>query len=289
MKRNWIVACTTIVIAARVWVVGAIGWSLSIAAPVMAQAPDQEGFEPWVTMVDEAPIAEALADRSRGAAVVERLLGNADQEFVRELLASLRQGVAFRGDVRGVPSALGGIAGSVVIPFLEAYANNTAAPEISGRIKDYVFDQADLSGHLAVETRVEHPPSETHPLGLIERFHWDIEVLPGTYQVIPHSGDRDDPFPDTVAFDPAKLNDIERRRLDHKLFAQGPGIRVRHVYQILDDDSIQRLHNNHPYYASTLDSCIDLMFAGPPPAIRLPPQPGYCLGRCAQPAVVNSN
>jgi hypothetical protein len=278
MRRNWIEASMRI--AAGAWV--AIG-VLLIAAPVMAQEPDEEGFEPWVTMVDGAPIAEILATSERAAGVVQTLLGTQDRGVVTELLASLRQGIASQGDVRGLPSAFGGIAGSVVVPFLEAYAADSLAPTISGKIKDYVFDKADMSGHLAVETKVEHP------LGLVERFHWDIEVLPGTYQVIPHSGIYEDPFPNTVYFDDEKLKDIAARQLDHKLFAQGPGIRVRHVYRILPDDSIERLHNNHPYYASTLDSCIDLMFAGEPPAIKLPPQPGFCLGRCAQPAVVNSN
>jgi hypothetical protein len=280
MKRNWIEACMKI--AAGAWV--AIG-VLLITAPVIAQAPDQEGFETWVTMVDGAPIEEVLAEPERAASVVEELLGNSDREFVRALLESLRLGVAFPGDVRGVPSALGGIAGFAVVSFLEAYATESrVGPTISGKIKDYVFDEDDLSGHLAVDTRVYFPWS-----GIIDRFHWDIEVRPGTYQVIPHSGDPKNPFPNTVAFDQSKLDDIAQRGLDHKLFAQGPGIRVRHVYKIRDDGSIQRYPNNHVYYASTVDSCIDLMFAGKPPAIYLPPQPGYCLGRCAHPAVVNSN
>jgi hypothetical protein len=223
----------------------------------------------------------------RGAPIVQALLGNSNPEFVRELLERLRQGDAFPVDVRGVPSALGGIAGFAVVSFLEAYAAESrprVGPTISGKIKDYVFNEDDLSGHLAVDTRVYFPWS-----GIIDRFHWDIEVRPGTYQVIPHSGNPNNPFPNTVAFDKKKLKDIDARGLDHKLFAQGPGIRVRHVYKIRDDGSIKRLSNNHPYYASTLDSCIDLMFAGKPPAIRLPPQIGYCLGRCAQPAVVNTN
>jgi hypothetical protein len=280
MKRNWIEACMKI--AAGAWV--AIG-VLLITAPVIAQVPDQEGFETWITMVGGAPIEEVLAEPERAASVVEELLGNSDREFVRGLLERLRRGVAFPVDVRGVPSALGGIAGFAVVSFLEAYAaESRVGPTISGKIKDYVFDENDLSGHLAVDTRVYFPWS-----GIIDRFHWDIEVRPGTYQVIPHSGDPNNPFPNTVAFDPPKLADIAQRGLDHKLFAQGPGIRVRDVYKIGDDGSIQRYPDNHPYYASTLDSCIDLMFAGEPPAIYLPPQPGYCLGRCAQPAVVNSN
>jgi hypothetical protein len=281
MKRNWIEACMKI--AAGAWV--AIG-VLVITAPVIAQEPDQEeGFETWVTMVDGAPIDEVLRDTGRAERIVGALVGNSDRQFVSELLERLRQGVAFPVDVRGVPSALGGIAGFAVVSFLEAYAAGAmVGPTISGKIKDYVFDEKDLSGHLAVDTRVYLPWKNTS-----DRFHWDIEVRPGTYQVIEHSGDPNDPFPNTVAFDQFKLDDIADRGLDHKLFAQGPGIRVRHVYKILDDGSIQRLPNNHPYYASTLDSCIDLMFAGKPPAIYLPPQRSYCLGRCAQPAVVNSH
>jgi hypothetical protein len=281
MKRNWIEACMKI--AAGAWV--AIGF-LVITAPVIAQEPVQEeGFETWVTMVDGAPIDEVLRDTRRAERIVGALVGNSDRQFVSELLERLRQGVAFPVDVRGVPSALGGIAGFAVVSFLEAYAAGAmVGPTISGKIKDYVFDESDLSGHLAVDTRVYLPWKNTS-----DRFHWDIEVRPGTYQVIEHSSNRNDPFPNTVAFDQDKLAEIAGLGLDHKLFAQGPGIRVRHVYKILDEGSIQRLPNNHPFYASTVDSCIDLMFAGEPPAIYLPPQPGYCLGRCAQPAVVNPN
>jgi hypothetical protein len=286
MKRNWIEACMKI--AAGAWV--AIG-VLVITAPVIAQEQDQEGFETWVTMVDGEPIDRILdpeahpEDPDRAARIVEALLGNSDLDFVKDLLARLRQGVPYQGDVRGVPSALGGIAGFAVISFLEAYAaESRVGPTISGKIKDYVFDEDDLSGHLAVDTKVYLPWSQ-----ITNRFHWDIEVRPGTYQVIPHSGDGRNPFPNTVAFDPPKLADIAQRRLDHKLFAQGPGIRVRHVYKIRNDGSVQRYPNNYVYYASTLDSCIDLMFAGEPPAIYLPVQKYYCLGRCAQPAVVNTN
>jgi hypothetical protein len=290
MKRNWIEACMKI--AAGAWV--AVGVLLITApviaqapdqAPVIAQAPDQDGFETWFTMVDGEPIDDVLRNPDRAPQIVQALLGNSDREFVKELLASLRQGVPFPEDVRGVPSALGGIAGFAVVSFLEAYAaGSPVGPTISGKIKDYVYDEDDLSGHLAVDTRVYLPWSR-----ITNRFHWDIEVRPGTYQVIPHSGDPNNPFPNTVTFDPAKLPEIAKRGLDHKLFAQGPGIRVRHVYKIRNDGSIQRYPNNHVFYASTVDSCIDLMFAGEPPAIYLPPQRGYCLGRCAQPAVVNSH
>jgi hypothetical protein len=323
MHRYWNEAWNRSAIATRALVAAPIGFLL-IVVPAISQAQEQqlprqeeqEQPETLITMINGMPIQDFFDNRLAAGRVIEQLLGDSEvrrirwremeederREFVSGLLASLRDGPAFRGDVRNFPSALSGIGGYAIVPLLEAYADVTISlpPTITGKIRDYVFDEDDMSGHLAVDTTVTYLGRAACPLGylpcprlrtrpVIERLHWDIEVRPGTYRVIPHSGIYEDPFPNTVHFSKEKLADIKARGLNHKLFAQGPGIRVRHVYKIMDDGSIKRFHNNHPYYASTLDSCIDLMFAGKPRATHLPMQKYYCLGRCAQPAVVNSN
>lgn len=41
-------------------------------------------------------------------------------------------------------------------------------------------------------------------------------------------------------------------------------------------------------YTSTAESCIDLLSHPYPPEFELPPQKGYCLGRCEHPFIVNT-
>jgi hypothetical protein len=76
--------------------------------------------------------------------------------------------------------------------------------------------------------------------------------------------------------------------LKYKLNAKGTGIVVRHVYRKVDSDPIELLPPTDPRYASTAESCIDLLFNPYPPETELPPQIGYCLGRCEQPAILNT-
>ncbi len=169
---------------------------------------------------------------------------------------------------------------------------------ITGKIRDYVYDDSTKGGHLAVDTRVEIFKTDesfvAHKPDVTLRYHWDIEIQPGTFEVQPHSGNDLDPFPGTakypvpIQFTKATLKDIKKRGLKYKLFAKGEEIVVRHIYQVFDDGSIERLPDTDPWYQSTEESCIDIMFDRFPPAIDLPPQRGYCLGRCDQPQVVNT-
>ena len=198
-----------------------------------------------------------------------------------------------------VRRSLLGVGGFSVVQLLEALLASGVERQVflSGGIKDYIFDKDTKSGHLAVDTRIKiYETSESFIKGVpdrVERYHWDIEVE-GIYEVQEHSGNDLDPFPGTaqypdgVEFTKYTLREIKRRGLKYKLFAKGEKIKVRNVYEIFEDGSVTLLPKEHIFYTSTEESCIDIMFDRFPPAVDLPPQRGYCLGRCDHPQVVNT-
>lgn len=205
------------------------------------------------------------------------------------ILAEFDKSTVTRKDV---PAALTGVAGQSALSLVRWAVGEPQI--ISGKIRDYIYDDGEKSGHLAVDTRVETFSSLANLSGgspfRVEFFHWDIEVI-DIYEVIPRGPDPFDPFPKTVQFPPEALGpngNIRRRGLDHKLFARGKGIVVRHVYRTIGNGPIERLPDDHPFYETTEDSCIDLLFKGYPPASELPRQEFYCLGRCEDPQVVNT-
>lgn len=196
-----------------------------------------------------------------------------------------------------VPQIFQGLEGIATIMAFKTIALN-ANVKIKGKIRGYVFDRAKRNGHLSVDMRIDYfDGSIPNDLIKTEILHWDIKVNDNTYKVIPREDNNfDDPFPGTIALpapkkDPSNPDSIWARGLDHKLFAKGTNIEVLHVYRTIDDGPIERLDSVDyaSYYESTTESCIDIMFAGYPPAIVLPPQIGYCLGRCKHPYIINSN
>lgn len=202
---------------------------------------------------------------------------------------AIRQGTADKGMV---PPALTGISGFTTIQLVDvALAEGAERQIVSGKIRDYIFDKSTGSGHLAVDTKVEFYNTLTSfnssVPDRIEQYHWDIEVE-GGFEVQPHSGNDLDPFPGSVEFTDKTLKAIKKRGMKFKLFAQGKSIKVRHIYRRVDGGPLARLKASHPYYVSTEESCIDLMFDRYPPATELPPQIGYCLGRCDHPQIINT-
>jgi len=178
--------------------------------------------------------------------------------------------------------------------------------QVYGKIRKWVFhldndDPQDMKGHghLAVEMKTEYfdHVNGSDVVTRREILNWDIEVKRNGYKVVKREGPRDisnrEPFPNTIPLpaekvDPSNADSIWARDLDYKLFARGNSIFVRNIYRQVDDNSIELLPRTHSYYNITECSCIDIMFDGFPPELELPPQAGYCLGRCNSPYIMNS-
>ncbi len=174
--------------------------------------------------------------------------------------------------------------------------------KLCGKIRDYVYLHETKSGHLVVE--LIHEQFTTRQAFLdckpdrVTLYHWDIDI-DGCFQVHERcdGGFPDNPFPtlEGVDFpahslDPNDERSIWFRCLDHKLYAKGECIKVRHIYRQINDGKFLRLDETAfaHLYRSTEMSCVDLMFKGFPPAAQLPTQADYCLGRCAHPPIINS-
>ena len=206
-----------------------------------------------------------------------------------ELLRGIEAGTLAQDQV---PAAFRGIGGFGVGLLAKAYFFGEVH-KVQGKIRDYVYDEGAKSGHLAVDVRTltfasvkdrdsGKPPTKT------ELLHWDIDVE-GVYEVHSRGLDFLDPFPDVDLTLPGyAIAGIWIRDLRYKLHAKGTGIKVRHIYRKVDDGPIELLPAADPLYASTGDSCIDLLFNPYPPELELPPQIGYCLGRCEHPAILNT-
>jgi hypothetical protein len=291
MKRQWIHALLVLVTTFGLSACAQFQREEVAAAPE-EPAPD-EGYEEWALMVKGVPIEQLVEEPGALRQAVIELVGTDNTDEIDKFISVVR---SRSGNVEDVPANLTGIGAFPGLQLLEAYfASVNELPErrkVSGKIGDYFFNDADKSGHLSVNTKVEYFDTAASYASKtpdrVQRYHWHIEVLPETYEVRPHSGKRDDPFPGTLAFAEPMLTNIEQRGLDHKLWATGTGIDVRQVYEVFSDGSITLLADGHPYYSETAASCIDMLFRGYPPAIDLPAQPAYCLGRCAQPEVVNT-
>lgn len=271
-------------------------------APVKAGAEADEGYEELALMVDGVSIETLAEDPDRLRDAVFAVVETYDPEKIRAWTTTLQ---SRDGNAADVHENLWGLAGFPGAQLLETYLASLSPTYekrvVSGKIVDYVFDDAEKDGHLAVNTKVEYfntPASYAAKVpDRVQRYHWDIDVLKDTYEVRMRQGDPshpDNPFPGTVTFpksatNPALESSIWFRGLDHKLWAKGTGIVVRHVYEVLSDGSIERLPDTNAYYRRTDANCIDLMFKGYPPAIDLPEQKYYCLGRCDQPEVVNTH
>lgn len=181
-------------------------------------------------------------------------------------------------------------------------ASRTSTVELSGTITDYSFSRNGNkgSGELTVETY----QTVLHDGGIVEvsNYVWTIEINPNGYDIHTHSGNRDDPFPGTLFFDDDMLDRIEDRGFNVKLHASGPGaIKIKNV----EKDGFD-IEPSDPQYGHLLqtsqDDCIDIFLKvetdanGDPILDEIPEtyvelmadEYSYCLGRCANPAIVNS-
>lgn len=297
MKR-WVVGSAVMAVVVSLFVGLPLQGRTGLVGVVHAEdVVDREGLDDWMLMVGGVPIEELIVQREEARRVLLEVLGSDySDERLAELLARAQE-----DDVRasGLPEALTGIPGFTVLQLLGAYLEPELERKVSGKIRHYYFNKTRRSGYLEVDTVVD-----TLQDGRIietDEYFWAIAVRPETFDVVlrcdinpddPNGCDDNGnaPFLDTLALPDAALDEtnkdgIWKRGLDHKLWAKGTGIVVVGVIR----NGVLLSPDHHPLYVSNEDSCIDLMFAGYPPVSELPPQPGYCLGRCEHPEVVNTH
>lgn len=284
MRSNWILSAAMAVVVLN----------LSACELIEHRKTAEEGFERWSLLAEGERFGRLEVNQDKLRKILQEVLdidvgSEEGRRALAKIIAKFDEGDVSTSDV---PQALWGVSGSSTLALARLGIGEKQI--ISGKIRDYIYDDSKKSGHLAVETKVETFKTianfSRRVPDRVEYFHWDIEVE-GIYQVQTYSGDPFDPFPGTVQFPPEALGpegSIQKRGLDHKLWAKGKGIVVRHVYRQVGAGPLERLPAGHPYYETTEESCIDLLFKGFPPARELPPQESYCLGRCDQPQVVNT-
>ena len=233
-------------------------------------------------------LLDAYFSQRSASAARDRLAGFADTLFASESFP-----------------IVSGIDGLVTLQQL--YARRlSAAPDVKGRIRDFIYDRSTSIGHLAVEVWTQFK------CGRREFYHWDVEARLTLHR-------RDDanprnPFPRVELVLPPHLVEedspvnIWKRKLDLKLHARGCNVRVHRIFERIDDGPLALLPADHPFYWSTPASCIDLLVASRDEDGQTPPttyhelrrflpaalpgethqRPLYCLGRCGHPTIVNS-
>ncbi len=237
------------------------------------------------------------ADEDLKKKISEKTFVEALSEFLKEVEDSKSM------DYTDVPSIFHGIEGISTLLAMWKFVLEEPVT-MSGKIIDYGFakkNDESGNGHLGVQMRLDY--FDKNGVLYKQKFmHWDVEAI--NYTVMkrestegasyPHN-----PYPSApVTFppegiNPSDLRSVWARGLDHKLFAKGVGnFKIHDVYlmtkTVASTSEWERLPDTDYRYQVTESSCIDLMFAGFPPAIELPPQVGYCLGRCDHPRIINS-
>lgn len=185
---------------------------------------------------------------------------------------------------------------------------------VTGKITGYEYKPGNRSGYMEAITYIHRNTARGGTAKpKTDAYRWKISIAAGGYIVIPHSGDRNIPFRDpndptkpVLPFSAQALNEIEVRGFTHKLWAKGTKIEVLSV----DQDKNHKPHkpkwkllnktSHTNLYLMTPDSCIDMMFKIPAGG-KVPETmtdllayvaggrlPGYCLGRCGHPFIVNT-
>ena len=203
----------------------------------------------------------------------------------------------------------------------DTYDTNTSVVvSLEGKIIHYRFipdttNPAQGNGELtvitAVSSRTYLPNGTISPTAKTVGYKWQIEVEGNSFEihenchlVLNTCGPDDQPFPDAMDLSEAMKDRVKSLGFKIKLWAEGVGIVVHNVWR--KENFNWNAANNNSYWGNALDrndarwtrfyetddqSCIDFMFASTTPPTDLSglgAPPFYCLGRCADPAIVNS-
>lgn len=275
-------------------------WSLITPQHALIERPPQNPMR----------IDEAISNESDMRTALEKI---GDRSNTTTSLGQLIRDIRSDNVNQSVPvpglTGLGGVLGHAMLNEAETAlrGNDTFDPDkqifvsVSGEIQDYEYNAGQNSGRLEVITHVTTTPvPNNRPGRTIPRttsYLWTIEVVNnggGGFRAYQHNGNPSDPFPGTMPFTAEMLALIQARGYQWKLWASGTDIKIVDV-QIKRGASQQfTTLSNMPKYTRLFneisDNCIDMMFIAQPPATlpdHLDP-PFYCLGRCANPLIVNT-
>jgi hypothetical protein len=171
---------------------------------------------------------------------------------------------------------------------------------VFGQITHYEFHQNPqnpTTGNGALEV-ITYVTSETvlPGQGVImlqtEAYRWKVRVVNDGFQIVQHSGNANDPFPNTMVFTPEMLARVQVRGYMYKLWAKGTVIKIDLIEKRQGTNWIPLSKTDPQYtklYAEVDENCIDMMFVQAPPAsLGGMKPPLYCLGRCQNPMIVNT-
>jgi len=282
------------------------------------QALSQVGyFEPTRLMTQDTPstspltppmysFQEVLSDESRLNGVL-RMMGDdlAEDLSLRELIGEVRAGGGqTEGTVSPGLSGLGGIFGHALLKAAEAKSPagifdsaSVVTIEARGHVDGYFFDHQLNGGYINVTTEIIVGSNGNID---VDRYRYEVEIGNDTFKVIPKDLTAStDVFPGTDL----QINAVMAAGFNYKLWAKGSQIRIVRLW--IDNNSNGYFEPNERVttdvhgdwrdgYRQLLqvdpNACIDMMFAHYPPE-TLPPGAGppfYCLGRCANPPLINT-
>lgn len=164
-----------------------------------------------------------------------------------------------------------------------------------GRTEEFEFDSAVGSGRIlnfTYFTRVVVPLGIGPIVSTTDSYRWNIAVDPGGFTVVEKDeSDPQDPFPGTLDFSPAMVNRVNALGFQYKLWAQGRPIDIVEIAFKPDGAAdYTPVPTSDPRYDRTDENCVDMMFVNfPPPVLGTLQPPLYCLGRCENPKLINTN
>ncbi len=222
-------------------------------------------------------------------------------ELVEEIEA------ANESDTRKVPG-LTGIGGVMGHAFLDAARDALLSGNydrqrrveiaLHGQIEDYSFNETDGSGSITSVTYIERtviPSGSGRPKTRTQAYKWEIEIEAGGFTVVEKGTDPHAPFPGTMQFSDDMKRRIDSLGFQYKLWATGTKINVTKVSfkANANNPNWRELKKSNPKYAKLYardaNNCIDMLFVDrPPAALDGMGPPFYCLGRCANPLIVNT-
>ena len=276
-------------------------------------ALSQEGyFEPTRLMTKLSPetppisFQEVLGDAQQLTDVLRMMGGDrASALELPELLEEVRAGAEqMEETVSPGLSGLGGIFGHAILKAAEAKAPggiydsaSDVTIEARGHVDGYFFDHQENGGYINVTTEIIVGSNGNID---VDRYRYEVEIGEGTFEVFPKDT--------TVSTDVFPGTDLEisaemAAGFNYKLWAKGSQIRIVRLW--IDNNNNGYFEPNERIttdvhgdwrdgYRKLLevddDACIDMMFVHYPPE-TLPPGAGppfYCLGRCANPPLINT-
>lgn len=168
-----------------------------------------------------------------------------------------------------------------------------------GRIIDYKFRDPRLGGDssgvfntLTYFTRVTIRPGNTPIESETDAYRWSVSVDAGGFEVVPRDfSSATNPFPDTMMLSDAMLNRVDFLGFQFKLWAEGMTINIDSIERKAPGSSnFVMISTSDPRYRKTDSNCIDMMFVDyPAPELGTLKPPLYCLGRCKNPMLINTD